>query len=171
MPTVPCFKGFGAGVQTMAVGGSFGGGKVDENCAALETARVLSGLGYKQAGCLVAVSTKAAKKAGLTPDMCTPDVVEVPAALETIVAPPTQLPAITVNIPAPIINVPAQAPPVVNMIIPTPDQKPAIVVHAHPAKKHTVHQPCPVNPAPVCPARPTVFTNDAKGGIHEELKG
>ena len=39
IPTAQCFKGMSGGAQTMAFGASFGGGKIDQNCAILEAAR------------------------------------------------------------------------------------------------------------------------------------
>jgi hypothetical protein len=62
IPTVPCFKGFGAGVQTVPVGASFGGGKVDENCAILETARSFALSGSRLAYCKTMLINKYAKK-------------------------------------------------------------------------------------------------------------
>jgi hypothetical protein len=62
-PTAPCFKGYGAGVQTMPVGISAGGGKVDENCAILETARSLALAGARPAYCQVMATDKYVKKA------------------------------------------------------------------------------------------------------------
>lgn len=62
-PTVTCFKGIGAGVQTGPFGGSFGGGKIDDNCAILEAAaKAKNRLTY----CKVYVSNKYVKKAGVT---------------------------------------------------------------------------------------------------------
>ena len=66
-PTVTCFKGLGAGVQTGAFGGSFGGGKIDENCAILEAAsKAQNRLSY----CKVYISNKYVKKAGVTLEDC-----------------------------------------------------------------------------------------------------
>ena len=66
LPTVPCFKGYGGAVQTMAVGGSFGGGKVDQGCDSREQARVYMLMGSRLAACKVLVfnekNQKLAKK-------------------------------------------------------------------------------------------------------------
>jgi hypothetical protein len=67
IPTVSCFKGFGAGVQTMPVGASFGGGKIDPNCRALQTAlHAPNRLTY----CKLFIQLQDSKKAGITMDDC-----------------------------------------------------------------------------------------------------
>ena len=66
-PTVTCFKGYSGGVQTMPVGASFGGGKIDKNCAILETARHAPNL---LAFCKVYVSNEYVKRAGVTMADC-----------------------------------------------------------------------------------------------------
>jgi hypothetical protein len=71
MPTVPCFKGYGAGVQTGLIGGSFGGGKVDQGCDDRELARAFSGP-QTIASCKILVSTKKAVAAGITLEDCLP---------------------------------------------------------------------------------------------------
>lgn len=81
-PTVPCFKGFGGGIQTAPVGLSFGGGKIDENCAILEASRQAPSL---RARCLVYISNKYVRDAGVTLADClassvTEQVVPVPVA-------------------------------------------------------------------------------------------
>lgn len=65
--TVTCFKGYGAGVQTMPVGISLGGGKIDPNCAVLEAARQAPS---KLARCKVYISNKYVRQAGVTLDDC-----------------------------------------------------------------------------------------------------
>jgi len=70
IPTSPCFKGFGGGVQTGMFGGSIGGGKVDPNCAILETARSFDMVNERLAACKVKISNKYAKKAGVTLEDC-----------------------------------------------------------------------------------------------------
>jgi hypothetical protein len=65
--TVSCFKGFGVGVQTMPVGGSFGGGKIDQNCAALEAARQATN---KLTFCKVYITNKFVRAAGVTLEDC-----------------------------------------------------------------------------------------------------
>ena len=115
IPTVPCFKGFGAGVQTVPVGASFGGGKVDENCAILETARSFALSGSRLSYCKTMLINKYAKKAGVTLADCmregTPTAIPNPS---TLVA-PTPLPAapqiivaapVPVAVPAPAVAVP-----------------------------------------------------------------
>lgn len=66
-PTANCFKGMGAGVQTGPFGGSFGGGKIDENCRALETARNAPN---RLTFCKIYVKLKDSKAAGVTLGDC-----------------------------------------------------------------------------------------------------
>lgn len=164
VPTSPCFKGFGASAQTMLVGGSFGGGKVDTNCAILETSRLAPNL---LARCKVYITDKYVKAAGVTLDDCllqaevvSAPVIEAPA--------PVVPPQVVVNIPpqpAAIIQV---SPTPINIIEPIP--APAVTVHAVVRKKRVI-KPCPANPTPACPtAKPTVFTNDAQGRIRNEIQ-
>jgi len=120
LPTVPCFKSYGAGFQG-SIGLSIGGGKVDENCVILEAARSLALHGSDLAYCKVMVSHKALRKAGVTledcmrvyeppkPEPVQPSPAVAPQAPPQIIVP---APAVTVNVPAPVIaeTVPAQAP-------------------------------------------------------------
>ena len=66
-PTVPCFKGVGFGVQSVPLGASFGGGKIDGNCAILEAARQAPS---RIARCKVYISNKYVKAAGVTLEDC-----------------------------------------------------------------------------------------------------
>jgi hypothetical protein len=113
IPTVSCFKGFGAGVQTMPVGASFGGGKIDENCRALQTAlHAPNRLTY----CKLYVNLQDSKKAHITMEDCMaqdpqpvveapappqpqqPQVIVVPVSSNAPVA-PTPVPVIAEEIP------------------------------------------------------------------------
>lgn len=77
IPTANCFKGYGAGVQTMPVGVSLGGGKIDENCRALQTAlHAPNRLTY----CKLFVNLQDSKKAGITMADCMGIDPEPPAA-------------------------------------------------------------------------------------------
>ena len=105
-PTVTCLNSVGAGVQTMAVGGSLGFGHVDKNCAILETARAGALYGNKMAFCKVYLKDKYVKQSGLTLDEClvTPQpavVASQPVSLPTPVA-PTEVRIVTV--PAPVVD-------------------------------------------------------------------
>lgn len=109
-PTVTCLNSVGAGVQTMAVGGSLGFGHVDKNCAILETARAGALYGNKMAFCKVYLKDKYVKQSGLTLDEClvTPQLTPQPAvvasqpvSLPTPVA-PTEVRIVTV--PAPVAD-------------------------------------------------------------------
>jgi hypothetical protein len=86
--TVTCFKGFGAGVQTPLVGGSFGGGKIDKNCAILETARSFGISGSRLSYCKTMLLDDVARKAGVTLEDCmtvpAPPVVVVPPVVEPL---------------------------------------------------------------------------------------
>ncbi len=110
-----------AAVRATSLGLSFGGSKVDENCAALETARSFDSMNERLAGCKVKISTKYAKKAGVTLEDC--------MATEMVIAPP---PVAVVPPPAPqqpiVVVVPAQAAPApVAVPVVTPAPSPAIV--------------------------------------------
>lgn len=66
LPSAPCVKGFGAGLQTVPIGGSFGGSKTDVGCDDRETARAYALLGSRLAACKTLVygskNQKLAKK-------------------------------------------------------------------------------------------------------------
>ena len=68
--TVPCFKGIGVGAQGPAFGASFGGGKIDATCSALEVARSFAAMGNRVAYCKMMLSIKTVQNAGVTMDMC-----------------------------------------------------------------------------------------------------
>lgn len=119
LPTANCFKGYGAGVQTMPVGVSLGGGKIDENCRALETARNAPN---RLTFCKVYVKLKDAKAAGVTLDDCMgrdpkeEAALPVPAPIQPqVVVVPIQTAA---PVPAVVPAVVASNPPVVEEIIP-----------------------------------------------------
>jgi hypothetical protein len=69
-PTVTCFKGGGVGIQGMSFGFSANGGKIDENCAILETARAALNSGSRRSFCKLFLIDKYAKKAGVTMEDC-----------------------------------------------------------------------------------------------------
>jgi hypothetical protein len=152
LPTVPCFKGMGVGAQVAQAGFSFGGGKIDENCAILETARSFALHGSDVAYCKVMVTTKAARKAGVTFEDCMvlrtepqPQAVQTPQepAQQPQAAVPPQIivpaPQVTINLPAASVSAPA-APPTIAAPAPATVIKPMI--------KHKRHanKPCPVQP-------------------------
>lgn len=139
-PTSPCIKGYGAGVQTMAAGVSLSGGKVDENCAALETARSYALIGSKLAACKIITSTKASKKAGVTLADCMNEPTPPPATvLQNVVTSP-QVPTVR---DVQTIVVPVTVQPVVTVIAP-PEYKTSIDVYPpKPAPKKHVVKPIP----------------------------
>ena len=106
LPTVPCFKGVGIGGQSAAFGFSFGGGKIDENCAELEAARQAP---TRIARCKVYLLNKYVQKAGVTLEDCLgPNMDIVPTERHpSDVRLETAPPQVVVNIPAPVVNVPA----------------------------------------------------------------
>jgi hypothetical protein len=67
LPTSPCTKGFGGGVQTMPVGGTFGMSSVDKNCVILEAARNAPNI---LTFCKIYITHKAVKAAHVTLDDC-----------------------------------------------------------------------------------------------------
>ena len=147
LPTNPCFKGVGVGVQTMAFGGSFGGGKIDSNCAILEAARTAPSL---LARCKVYISNKYVKQAGVTLDDCLTQPEPAPTQVNDVV--PTQVQPVVVNVqPAAPVVIPA---PVVNVIAPAPAV--GVIVHAAPQK----HRRPPCSSLPPCPVKPAVWDNE-----------
>lgn len=127
-PTVACFKGYGIAAQTAPFGLSFGGGKVDTNCAILETARQAPN---RLARCMVYITDKYAKAAGVTLEKC------------------MELDLVPVPVPAAPVAV---APPVAPQIIVVPVQ--TAVPEAAPTPKHEVELiplgTCPVTRMNVC---------------------
>lgn len=101
-PTVPCFKGFSAGGQAGFGGLSFGGGKIDQNCAALEAARQAPTL---VARCKIFLQNKYVKQAGVTMEDCLGPVVVPPAPLAIVAPAPAPAPVITVNVPEPVVQI------------------------------------------------------------------
>ena len=134
-----CFKGFSAGAQTPLIGGSFGGGGIDKNCAALATSQNLYAMGSRLAACKIIVTTKAAKDAGVTLDDCmTVAQRQAPVVIAPPVAQPT--PSITVNVPPTqmiYLTVPHE-----EVTVTTPK-----VGDAKPAVKKRVGHPCKVPPS------------------------
>jgi hypothetical protein len=137
-PTAPCIKGYGGGVQGMAGGISLSGGKIDENCAALETARSYALLGSRLAACKVIVNTKASKKAHVTMEDC---MAEEPKPLEVV---PEVKPEIKVETAPPIVVVvPAPA-------LPSPPEYKTVIEVRPPSKpkaRKQVPQGCHYEPA------------------------
>jgi len=132
VPTSPCFKGFGAGVQTGVFGGSFGGGKIDANCRALQTALHAPN---RVTFCKLFIKLQDSKSAGITMEDClqveeTP-VVEAPTPVTPVLTPATPAP-LTVTVPVTIVN-PAPAPEV--KVIPSP-----VVLEKKVVKKHVARR-------------------------------
>ena len=103
IPTVPCFKGYGAGVQAPNLGISAGGGKIDEGCNDRETARTFMLMGARKAACKVMVYSKQNKKLGanaVTMEDCLFQDVPPQVAKEEppiVAAPPAVIPTVNVN--------------------------------------------------------------------------
>lgn len=133
IPTISCFKGYSGGASTGLFGASFGGGKIDTNCAELEAARQAPSL---LARCKVYLTNKYVREAGVTLDDCLPP--PVPEATEMEKAhfdafrepQPTPPAPITINMPAPVVT-----------IIPGPAAPPQVDVAA--ASKKIVHRHAP----------------------------
>ena len=142
LPSAPCVKGFGGGVQTMAVGGSFGGSKIDAGCDAREFARSFALLGARVPACKMLVQTKQARKAGITMEEClatTPaPIVQAPVVIAPPVAQPA--PSITVNVP-----------PTQMIYLTVPHEEVTVTApalgEAKPAVKKRVGHPCKVPPS------------------------
>jgi hypothetical protein len=110
LPTTPCFKGYSGGGSGTAFGFSFGGGKIDENCAILEAARLAPSV---TARCKVYLTNKYVKAAGVTMDDCLPQAVPVVVPTPAPVPEPQlqlSVPDVTVNIPVTVIPAPVVPP-------------------------------------------------------------
>ena len=143
--TANCFKGWSAGGQTPLIGGSFGGGGIDKNCAALSTSQNLFAMGSRLAACKVIITTKAAKDAGVTIKDCmyTDNVGNIHASVIQPVVQPVQ---VTVNVPpAPAAQLIYLTPPQVAPVVapkPLGDVKPKSVKHiSKPCKVASLQQP------------------------------
>ena len=124
--TTTCFKGFGVAAQTVPFGASFGGGRIDTNCAILETARQAPN---RLSRCMVYITDKYAKAAGVTLEKCMAD--------EPVQVQPAPLPA-----PAPVvITVPVAQ-------LPNPVQTPQIV-HTRTIERSVLIGDCKLTPADV----------------------
>ncbi len=110
LPTVQCFKGYSGGAQSAAFGFSLGGGKIDENCAILETARSFAIHGSDLAYCMTMVTNKYAKKAGVTVEQCM-QMREAPAPVISAAPQPVMpaLPPINLQLALPV-STPAPSP-------------------------------------------------------------
>src|SRR5271157_207151 len=108
-PTAQCFKGGAVGGQALSFGFSASGGRIDENCAILETARNFDSVGERLAACKVKISNKYAKAAGVTLEDC----MSVPLAPVPVLpapVPASQPTIIVVPQPAPVAMLPPIAP-------------------------------------------------------------
>lgn len=110
IPTAGCWKGYSAGAQTMSVGATIGGGKIDKNCRKLETARNFGISGSWVAYCKVMITTQDAKEAGVSFDDCmarqmqpapAPPVAQVAPTPQVIVVPAAPAPVPVAVTPAP----------------------------------------------------------------------
>src|SRR5271157_2961939 len=108
-PTAQCFKGGAVGGQALSFGFSASGGRIDENCAILETARNFDSVGERLAACKVKISNKYAKAAGVTLEDCmTVPLAPVPVLPAPV--PASQPTIIVVPQPAPVAMLPPIAP-------------------------------------------------------------
>jgi hypothetical protein len=132
--TANCFKGMSVAGQAGIGGISFGGGKIDSNCAAERIAQDYFAMGNRLAACKVITSTKASKDAGVTMADCMNVPVPVVRTVVPIVSTPAPAPIkveITNNIP------PAPAPIILHEEMTVTAPRPQ-------AKKRATHKPCPV---------------------------
>jgi hypothetical protein len=107
----------------MVAGGSFGGGKVDPGCDARELARSFTSR-QTVASCKVLLSTKAAKKAGVTMEDCLGSAPE-PIPVVSTPVPVVSAPSVSITLPAPVVTVIQQ---------PNPQPYPREVVTVRPPK-------------------------------------
>lgn len=99
IPTVTCFKGFSGGVQTVPAGISFGGGKIDANCAIIEAAKHAPN---RLAFCKVYIRNKYVKEAGVTLEDCMHDDPQPVVASSAVIQ--SSGPAAAVVAPAVVVN-------------------------------------------------------------------
>lgn len=94
----------------MAFGGSLSGGKIDKNCAILETARSFASMNARLAYCKTMLINKFAKQAGITLEDCmrVPQAAIIPAVQAP--PPPVTPTPIIINLPPPAAIVPAIQP-------------------------------------------------------------
>jgi hypothetical protein len=101
-PTSPCLKSYSGGGQGTSLGVSFGGSKVDKNCALLETARAFDTVNERLPACKIKVSSEYAKKAGVTlADCMAVAVIIAPAPVAAVVPAPIAPQVIVVQVPTP----------------------------------------------------------------------
>ena len=131
--SVNCFKGFSAGAQTPLIGGSFGGGGIDKNCAAERAAQDYLASGNRLAFCKVMVTTKQSKDAGVTLADC----MNVPAPRPMVVAPPVAAPAPSITVTFPVYQFPQDT---------VVTKAPSVAVKK-PITKKRVGKPCIVPPS------------------------
>ena len=128
--TAECFKPIAGGGQGLLFGASFGGGKIDENCARLEASRQAPSI---IARCKIFLTVKFAKEAGVTMDDCMPQ----PKLVSVVAAP-----IISVPVPQPPINLTVSMPPQTIVIqAPPPPSQPSIVEAAK-LTHHKARIPC-----------------------------
>ena len=133
--TANCFKGMSVAGQAGIGGISFGGGKIDSNCAAERIAQDYFAMGNRLAACKVITSTKASKDAGVTLADCMNVPVPVVRTVVPVVSAPIPAPPVTVQI---TNNIPPAPAPIIlheEMTVTAPRPQ---------AKKRATHRPCPV---------------------------
>lgn len=136
--SVNCFKGFSAGAQTPLIGGSFGGGGIDKNCAAERIAQDYYAMGNLLAACKVITTTKASKDAGVTLDDCMKVAVRtVRSPAPVVVAPPVAAPAPSITVNFPVYQFPQDT---------VVTKAPSVAVKK-PITKKRVGKPCIVPPS------------------------
>jgi hypothetical protein len=154
--TATCFKGFSGGASAVAGGISFGGGKIDQNCAELEAARQAPNL---LVFCEQYVKVKYVKAAGVTLEQCMqPKPVAITVVAPAIVA---QAQPIVVNVqpvvvPAPAVNIIVPAAPAPSVVV-----KPSVKVPR--SNNKCVPHECP-------PQKPVIYREDGNGHIVKELQ-
>ena len=152
-PTVPCFKGYGGGVQVAQAGVSFGGGKIDGNCAILETARSFGVAGSWLAYCKVMLTDKYVKAAGVTLQDCLDRYVPTVPEPVAVIPPAPQVSILPIEIPVVktelvVMPMPVVAPPVsIQVPIPAPVVKKHVVHHLPPDCQNVMTVVC-VKPEP-----------------------
>ncbi len=149
VPTANCFKGVGAGVQTGVFGGSFGGGKIDENCRALETARNAPN---RLTFCKIYIKLKDSKAAGVTLEDCMGQDPQPEASVPPPPPSPVQIilpsnTSIATTVPTPILPQPSEHKPEITVV---PDQLLGICTFAKAVSCKPENGPAVITVSSIC---------------------
>lgn len=162
LPTAPCTGSLGGAVQTGLVGASLGGSRTDKNCEILETAKFFGFAGSRIAMCKTAITTKAARRAGVTFEDCMQEFDKAEAT-----PPPVQQQPQIVIVPVQPSPVASPAPVVVTPAAPAPESR--LIGICTFAGKTTCSNPGS-DAAMIDPARPTSVCKEMLAAARNALR-